>query len=96
MLQDRGWFLSCKGIEQGIDTLRMDMDLHLNGAYPDSSYVSLEELTLIGLNTSLTMSGEVRDIWRNPAIRAEMKGQVDFTRLAKEFLNPDTLLLEVP
>ena len=83
-----------KGIEQGIDTLRMDMDLHLNGAYPDSSYVSLEELTLIGLNTSLTMSGEVRDIWRNPAIRAEMKGQVDFTRLAKEFLNPDTLLLE--
>ena len=49
-----------KGIEQGIDTLRMDMDLHLNGAYPDSSYVSLEELTLIGLNTSLTMSGEVR------------------------------------
>ena len=83
-----------KGIEQGIDTLRMDMDLHLNGAYPDSSYVSLEELTLIGLNTSLTMSGEVRDIWRNPTIRAEMKGQVDFTRLAKEFLNPDTLLLE--
>ena len=49
---------------------------------------------MIGLNTSLTMSGEVRDIWRNPAIRAEMKGQVDFTRLAKEFLNPDTLLLE--
>ena len=83
-----------KGLEQGIDTLRMDVDLHLNGAYPDSSYVSLEELTLIGLNTSLTMSGEVRDIWRNPAIRAEMKGQVDFTRLAKEFLNPDTLLLE--
>ena len=83
-----------KGIEQGIDTLRMDVDLHLNGAYPDSSYVSLEELTLIGLNTSLTMSGEVRDIWRNPAIRAEMNGQVDFTRLAKEFLNPDTLLLE--
>ena len=74
--------------------MRMDVDLHLNGAYPDSSYVSLEELTLIGLNTSLTMSGEVRDIWRNPAIRAEMKGQVDFTRLAKEFLNPDTLLLE--
>ncbi len=83
-----------KGVEQGIDTLRMDMDLHLNGAYPDSSFVSLEELTLIGLNTSLTMSGEVKDIWRNPAIRAEMQGKVDFTRLAKEFLNPDTLLLE--
>ena len=52
-----------KGIEQGIDTLRMDVDLHLNGAYPDSSYVSLEELTLIGLNASLTMSGEVRDMY---------------------------------
>lgn len=83
-----------KGVEQGIDTLRMDVDLHLNGAYPDSSFISLEELTLKGLNTSMTMSGEIRDIWNNPAINARMQGQVDFTRLAKEFLNPDTLLLE--
>mgnify|MGYP000323258844 CR=1 FL=1 len=58
--------------------------------------MSLWRADIDRLNTSLTMSGEVRDIWRNPAIRAEMKGQVDFTRLAKEFLNPDTLLLEVP
>ena len=83
-----------KGVKQGIDTLRMDMDFHINGAYPDSSYVSLEELTIRGLNTALTMSGEARDIFGNPAVKAEMKGQIDFTRLAKEFLNPDTLLVE--
>lgn len=83
-----------KGVKQGIDTLRMDMDLHLNGAYPDSSYISLEELTIQGLNTALTMRGEVRNIFNNPAIKAEMKGQIDFTRLAEEFLNPDTLLVE--
>lgn len=83
-----------KGVKQGIDTLRMDMDFHVNGAYPDSSYVSLEELTIRGLNTALTMSGEARDIFGNPAVKAEMKGQIDFTRLAKEFLNPDTLLVE--
>ena len=83
-----------KGVEQGIDTLRLDLDMHLNGACPDSSFLSLEELTVKGLNTSLTMCGEVHDIWNNPAIQAKMRGEVDFTRLAEEFLNPDTLLLE--
>lgn len=83
-----------KGMEHGIDTLRMDIDFSLNGAHPDSSFVSLEELTLVGLNTSLSMSGEVKDIFRNPDVRADVNGNVDFTRLASDFLNPDTLLLE--
>lgn len=83
-----------KRVEHGIDLLRLDVDLHLNGPHPDSSYVSLEELTVKGKNTSLTMSGEVWNMWDNPAIRARMNGQMDFTGLAKDFLNPDTLLLD--
>ena len=83
-----------KGVEQGIDTLRLDVDLHLNGTCPDSSFVSLEELTVKGRNISLTMSGEVHDLRDNPAITANLDGQVDFTRLAEDFLNPDTLLVE--
>lgn len=83
-----------KGIPQGIDTLQMDLDLHLNGPHPDSSYISLEELTLKGLNTSLFIQANASNLFRDPAIRATLLGKVDFTRLAEEFLNPDTLLLE--
>lgn len=83
-----------KGIQQGIDTLQMDLDLHLNGQNLDSSYISLEALTLKGLNTSMDMHGKITNLLKNPAVDAHMKGKIDFTRLAKEFLNPDTLLLE--
>lgn len=83
-----------KGIKQGIDTLQMDLDLHLNGLHPDSSYVSLEQLLLKGLNTSLDMKGSVTNLLQNPKIDAVLNGKIDFTRLGQEFLNPDTLLLE--
>ncbi|MCD7978602.1 MAG: AsmA-like C-terminal region-containing protein [Tannerellaceae bacterium] len=83
-----------KGVDQGIESLELDMDLHFNGQHPDSSFVALEKLILKGLNTSLFMKGKVTDMFRSPFIDATLKGQVDFTRLAKEFLNPDTLLLQ--
>lgn len=83
-----------KGVKHGIDTLQMDLDLHLNGPHPDSSYISLEELTLKGLNTSLFMQAKASNLFRDPAIRTIIRGKVDFTRLGEEFLNPDTLLLQ--
>lgn len=83
-----------KGIKQGIDTLQMDLDLHLNGPHPDSSYISLEELTLKGLNTSLFMQAKASNLFRDPSVRTTIRGKVDFTRLGEEFLNPDTLLLQ--
>lgn len=82
-----------KGVKQGIDTLQMDLDLHLNGLYPDSSFVSLEQLTLKGLTTSLDMSGKVTHLLTSPNVDAKVKGKIDFTRLAQEFLNPDTLFI---
>lgn len=83
-----------KGLKQGIDTIQMDMDLHLNGMYPDSSFVSLEQLTLKGMTTSLDMNGKVTNLMTSPNVDANIKGKVDFTRLAKEFLNPDTLFVQ--
>lgn len=83
-----------KGVNQGIESLELDIDLHFNGQHPDSSFVALEKLILKGLNTSLFMKGKVTDMFRSPFIDTTLKGQVDFTRLAKEFLNPDTLLLQ--
>lgn len=83
-----------KGLKQGIDTMQMDIDLHLNGMYPDSSFVSLEQLKLKGLTTSLDMSGKVTNLLTSPKIDTKIAGKIDFTRLAEEFLNPDTLLLQ--
>ena len=40
------------------------------------------------------MQAKVTNLFKNPAVRAGMKGKVDFTRLGQEFLNPDTLLVE--
>ncbi|MDR1879618.1 MAG: outer membrane assembly protein, partial [Tannerellaceae bacterium] len=81
------------GVKQGIEALEMDMDLHLNGAEPELSYITLEDLTLKGLNTSLDVKGTATGLMHSPAIDACMKGQIDFTRLGEEFLNPDTLLV---
>lgn len=83
-----------KGVERGIDTLQMDMDIHLDGQNLNASFISLETLTLKGEDTSLDMHGKVTNLMKNPAVDVRMKGRVDFTRLAKEFLNPDTFLLE--
>lgn len=83
-----------KGIKQGIDTLQMDMDLHLNGLYPDSSFVSLEQFIVKGSTTSLDMQGRVSNLLTSPNVKANIKGKIDFTRLAKDFINPDTLLLQ--
>lgn len=83
-----------KDVKQGIDTLSMNLDIHLNGSYPDSSFVSLEQLNMKGLNTSLDMQAKVTNLFKNPAVKANMRGLVDFTRMAQEFLNPDTLLVE--
>ena len=83
-----------KGSKSGIDTLSLDVDFLMDGIHPDSSYVSMEDIQVRGLNTSLDMKGKITDLLGNPTVEANVKGNIDFTRLAGEFLNTDTLLLE--
>lgn len=90
---DQGSF-RMEGVRQGIDTLQMEADLHLNGAHPDSSSVTIGQFRVIGPNIAWNLTGKAHDIFRNPAIQAELNGKIDFTRLGKEFLNPDTLQID--
>lgn len=83
-----------KGMKQGIETLKMDLDLFLNGTHPDSSFLTLGQLLVEGANTSLNMQGNINNILENPYVDTHIKGMVDFTRLGEDFLNPDTLLVE--
>ncbi|MDH6535301.1 hypothetical protein M2101_001984 [Parabacteroides sp. PM5-20] len=83
-----------KDVKQGIDNLELDMDLHIDGMEPALSSIKLEKLILEGLNTSLSIRGEANNLLLSPAVHASVKGQIDFTRLAEEFLNPDTLSLQ--
>ncbi|MCD8193952.1 MAG: AsmA-like C-terminal region-containing protein, partial [Tannerellaceae bacterium] len=82
-----------KGVKQGIELFEMDMDMHLKGTSPDSSFIVLDKLRMEGLNTSIHLEGKVMELLGSPSIDAKLKGKIDFTRLAEEFLNPDTLLL---
>ena len=83
-----------EGVQQGIDSLRMDVDLAFNGPCPDSSFVKVEELVVKGRNISLDVKGSAYNLFDNPAIRARIKSDVNFTQLAQDFLNPDTIILE--
>lgn len=83
-----------EGVQQGIDSLRMDLDLAFNGPCPDSSFVKVEELVVKGRNISLDVKGSAYNLFDNPAIRSKIKGNVNLTQLAKDFLNPDTIILE--
>ncbi|MDO4755072.1 MAG: AsmA-like C-terminal region-containing protein [Parabacteroides sp.] len=92
-LIDEGYY-RIKENGKGFDTLALDLDLHLNGPHPDSSFLSLKEFKVKGQSTALTMQGRVRNLFRNPFVQANLKGEIDFTKIGKELLNPDTLLLE--
>ena len=83
-----------EGVQQGIDSLRMDVDLAFNGPCPDSSFVKVNELVVKGRNIALDLKGSAYNLFDNPAIRARIKSDVNFTQLAKDFLNPDTIILE--
>lgn len=83
-----------EGVQQGIDSLRIDVDLAFNGPCPDSSFVKVEELVVKGRNISLDVKGSAYNLFDNPAIRSKIKGNVNLTQLAKDFLNPDTIILE--
>ncbi len=83
-----------EGVQQGIDSLRMDVGLAFNGPCPDSSFVKVNELVVKGRNIALDLKGSAYNLFDNPAIRARIKSDVNFTQLAKDFLNPDTIILE--
>lgn len=83
-----------KGSKSGIDTLSLDVDFLMDGIRPEASYVSMENIKIKGLNTSINMNGKITDLLGNLKVKANINGNIDFTRLAKEFLNTDTLLLE--
>lgn len=92
LLENGSYFM--KGVEQGIDSLEVEMNIHMNGPEPHLSYVTLDKMHLTGMNTSFQMHGQVKDILQSPAIDATVKGRVDLTRMAKDFFDPDTFLLQ--
>jgi len=83
-----------KGVDQGIDALEMEMDILFSGTEPELSHVTLNKLNLTGMNTSFEMNGKVTDILQSPAVDAFVKGKVDLTRMASEFMDADTMLIE--
>lgn len=81
-----------KDKNQGIDSLSMDLDLHLDMANSDSSFIDLSRMFIKGKLSSFNMKSKVTDILKNPNVTASMKGNINFTELSKLLVSPDTLL----
>ncbi len=91
ILENGSYFM--KGSKQGIESLALNMDIHLDGKDPRLSHVALEKLQLTGMNTSVDVYGRIDNIFHSPYIDTKVKGKIDLTKMAKDFLDPDTFLL---
>lgn len=82
-----------KNKDQGINKMNMNMEMMFNGQAPDSSFLAIKQIYAQGKYISLDMKGKINNLMYNPEVNANMKGDIDFTSLGKEFFNPDTLAL---
>lgn len=80
--------------ESGIDSLAWDMDMVFDRTHSDSSFVDLSRFFMKGKHCSFDMQGKVTDLWVNPVVNVSLKGNIDFTEMAKNFLRSDTLAME--
>lgn len=78
----------------GVDSLALDMDLYLDMANSDSSYIDLPLMLLKGKNLTFNLTGKATDILNNPNVSASLKGDINFTELSKSFISEDTLSME--
>lgn len=83
-----------KNVSQSIENLELNMDIHLDGQEPQLSHVILDKLQLKGMNTSLDVKGEISNVIQSPYLNGRINGKVDLTRMAEDFIDPDTLLLQ--
>ena len=79
--------------ESGIDSLALDIDLRLDRAHNDSSYIELARMYLQGKHCSFDMQGKATRLLDNPEITATVKGDIDFTEISKNFFRSDTLTM---
>lgn len=80
--------------DQGIDSLSLDIDLYLDMANSDTSFIELSEMMLKAKNLSFDMKGRVSDILNNPDISASLKGDINFSKLSKRMIPEDTLSMD--
>lgn len=83
-----------KSKENGIDSLALDIDLLLDMAHSDSSFIDLGRMFIQGKHCSFDMQAKATDILENPAVWATLKGDIDFTEISKNFFHSDTLVME--
>lgn len=80
--------------DQGIDSLSLDVDLYLDMANSDTSFIELSRMMLKAKNLSFDMKGRATDILNNPAVTASLKGDINFSKLSKKMIPEDTLSMD--
>ena len=80
-----------RGMEHGIDSVDMDFTFDYQSACPDSAFLAFHDLRLSGLDSYIRMKARVSDLFRNPFVDVDLHSSIDFDRLGKDLLNPDTV-----
>lgn len=85
--------LARQGERYGLDRIGMDFFLDYPANQPDSSRLEIRDLRLSGLDCLVEGEAKIRSLPDNPFIDITLRSDVDFDRLGREFLDPDTIQL---
>ena len=90
----KGASLASDKIDYGIENMELDMDMNIDFAHNDSTYINLNkayvksEYFLVDIETKLT------NLLKDPLFNGKIKSDINFTELSKAILEPDTLSMQ--
>lgn len=76
------------GIEQGIDTISLNLEMSYQETRPDSCFIVLHNVKVKGLGSSIQMENRITNLQSTPFITGDLKGHIDFDRIGREFISP--------
>ncbi|HAC20949.1 MAG TPA: hypothetical protein DCF91_02465 [Porphyromonadaceae bacterium] len=74
-----------------INKLALKSLLHIDPQNTEPSFFKIEELSVKGNDISIDMQGEIADLITEPSFDGGLKGNINFTELAKAFELPDSI-----
>lgn len=75
-----------------IDNIKMNAIFNYSNN-PDSCYIELKDLSMSGLNSEIKMHNKITN-FDNPFVSGELVGNIDFSKIGKEFLSSNVIDVE--
>ena len=82
-----------KGQNDGLHNINMKFNFHNPFSNQDLSAVTINNLTISGLSSSISAKAEIKKIWTDPFFDLQLKSDIDLNRIGTEFLDPKKIQL---